>query len=964
MIVTDYADKGNLRENLTKVIENNWNKRLFMLYKIISGLNQIHSQNLVHCDFHDGNILNHKNKYERYTDEIYISDLGLCQPVKFSKEYDIYGVIPFMAPEVLRGKPYTPANLMKKCWDEDPLKRPSAEEIENIIKNWIRRPYGNKIKSESLDPTIVDNIMSFGKILNNQSIDIVKYESGKYYQNGLEIENDIVFELYNKAAENGDSFAQYNLGLYYQEIEKDNTKAFELFEKSAKKEQGDAQNYLGYFYENGIKVQKDLEKAFYLYQKSAENGNKFAQYNLISYYLNGWKVDEKSIEQEDDKMQYKLGYFYEIQKNLEKSFYWYQKSATNENKFAQYNLGLYYQNGLGTEKNEIEAFKWFEKSAKQDNSDAQNYLGFLYKNGSEKIQKDLKESFNWYQKSAKNGNKIAQYNLGNFYRFGWGIEKNEIEARNWYNELAGQHNKFFVENEKFLENITNENPFSHIQFNEPIFDTNDSEFVTVKTTIFPGISETSYIEVKKLQKLLISRKDDIDHVLELQPVYTIGIDFQKNSTRPCIACWVTKSLDITVTECLKTIFEDQFEVIYKIVTPLNENNTQGFDNNNLTDYYNLEEENSNNSNHDNNSGSNGSSSNNGHNGNNNNNSNDKNGSNSINSNGDNNDLISTNNNSGNNNDGDDGDGDGDGGNSDDGNDNDSDKHICISSKTNIIVDSKFSQDFKINAKLWAKTIPFKDTALKYEIDVYACGIGELLNNKCSSLNKLGFGYLLQSIKVRVSPLPDNGSDLFDLNEASLPKQLNQKVDSSVGNEMSFNPKFGSSGVDISPGYKKTKNTSYSSQKWKLTYKGPNDDGECWLYERNRDLEINDETFTPGKHSGDWMVNEGMHGFYITITQVLRYEITSWWHKIPLNKKILLQRLPIIAHNLKVTFNDLSDFNGKFKELKPRYKTIGGVINTIGNNEIENNNFNTQALILTNEEFGAINRSLDSVKTVN
>ncbi|POG76259.1 hypothetical protein GLOIN_2v1558004, partial [Rhizophagus irregularis DAOM 181602=DAOM 197198] len=36
---------------------------------------------------------------------------GLCQPVKsFLKKYDIYGVIPFMAPEVLRGKSYTPAS--------------------------------------------------------------------------------------------------------------------------------------------------------------------------------------------------------------------------------------------------------------------------------------------------------------------------------------------------------------------------------------------------------------------------------------------------------------------------------------------------------------------------------------------------------------------------------------------------------------------------------------------------------------------------------------------------------------------------------------------------------------------------------------------------------------------------------------------------------------------------------------
>ncbi|GET04580.1 kinase-like domain-containing protein [Rhizophagus clarus] len=34
--------------------------------------------------------------------EVYISDLGLCQPAKSLKKHDIYGVIPFMAPEVLR----------------------------------------------------------------------------------------------------------------------------------------------------------------------------------------------------------------------------------------------------------------------------------------------------------------------------------------------------------------------------------------------------------------------------------------------------------------------------------------------------------------------------------------------------------------------------------------------------------------------------------------------------------------------------------------------------------------------------------------------------------------------------------------------------------------------------------------------------------------------------------------------
>ncbi|RGB35619.1 kinase-like domain-containing protein [Rhizophagus diaphanus] len=204
MVVMDYANKGNLRKNLTSIVENNWNRKLFMLYDIISGLNEIHEENLIHCDFHDGNILNHNNNDG---DKIYISDLGLCQPVKsFLKKYDIYGVLPFMAPEVLRGKSYTPAsdiysfsmimweftsgvppfnniahdiqlclsickgkrpeiientpqcyvNLMKKCWNEDPLKRPSTSEVKKVIENWIIRPYNKEINEE-----LKSNIMEF-----------------------------------------------------------------------------------------------------------------------------------------------------------------------------------------------------------------------------------------------------------------------------------------------------------------------------------------------------------------------------------------------------------------------------------------------------------------------------------------------------------------------------------------------------------------------------------------------------------------------------------------------------------------------------------------------------------------------------------------------------------------------------------------------------------------------------------
>ena len=198
----DYIEEGSLRKNLPKIVKDNWYYKLLKLYKIITGLKGIHHNNLIHCDFHDGNILN-------FDKSSYISDLGLCRSANYFQSFkkdDIYGVIPFMAPEVLRGKPYTKAsdiysfsmimweftsgvspfidkahdlqlclsickgerpkiientplcyaNLMEKCWDEDPLKRPSASEVRSIIKKWIY-PESEDINEENITEFIKAN---------------------------------------------------------------------------------------------------------------------------------------------------------------------------------------------------------------------------------------------------------------------------------------------------------------------------------------------------------------------------------------------------------------------------------------------------------------------------------------------------------------------------------------------------------------------------------------------------------------------------------------------------------------------------------------------------------------------------------------------------------------------------------------------------------------------------------------
>jgi serine/threonine protein kinase len=189
IMVMNYMKKGNLREYLRKNYRNlDLEEKLLFLKQITQGLKDIHRKHLVHQDFHSGNIVvDEKIKY--YGGEItcHITDLGLSKPVSEKEsENTIYGLMPYMAPEVLgRGKPYTQAadiyslgmimyeivagmppfynelhdiglilqickgvrpqfpekvkylqilvDLIKQCWDNEPNNRPTIKKISRIV---------------------------------------------------------------------------------------------------------------------------------------------------------------------------------------------------------------------------------------------------------------------------------------------------------------------------------------------------------------------------------------------------------------------------------------------------------------------------------------------------------------------------------------------------------------------------------------------------------------------------------------------------------------------------------------------------------------------------------------------------------------------------------------------------------------------------------------------------------------
>src|SRR5687767_9972363 len=104
MIVLKYYENGSLRNYLLNESEISCQVKIDKLCDISNGLLNIHNSGKVHKDFHSGNIL--------CDDGLYIGDLGMCQLANNEEQLvkkGVHGVLPYIAPEVLRECRYTKA---------------------------------------------------------------------------------------------------------------------------------------------------------------------------------------------------------------------------------------------------------------------------------------------------------------------------------------------------------------------------------------------------------------------------------------------------------------------------------------------------------------------------------------------------------------------------------------------------------------------------------------------------------------------------------------------------------------------------------------------------------------------------------------------------------------------------------------------------------------------------------------
>ncbi|CAG8604119.1 9773_t:CDS:2, partial [Paraglomus occultum] len=191
VLIMNYYKYGDLRHYLHQsLIPVPWTWRLDLLRELARELYSIHKVEIVHKDLHSGNVLvDIKGDIEHW--KANLTDFGLSGPANQTdneRQSRKYGVISYTAPEILGGGPKTKASdiyafgmimwelsadnppfyeddsdsrdiivkilggerpriipgtpkcyeeLMKKCWDADPSKRPTAAEVFDEILGFL-----------------------------------------------------------------------------------------------------------------------------------------------------------------------------------------------------------------------------------------------------------------------------------------------------------------------------------------------------------------------------------------------------------------------------------------------------------------------------------------------------------------------------------------------------------------------------------------------------------------------------------------------------------------------------------------------------------------------------------------------------------------------------------------------------------------------------------------------------------
>eukprot|EP01135_Chromosphaera_perkinsii_P002976 Nk52_evm87s230 gene=Nk52_evmTU87s230 len=235
------------------------------------------------------------------------------------------------------------------------------------------------------------------------------YAAGK----GIDVDEDEAEKWEEAAAQAGDADAQNNRGVQFMKEENDPKLAFNLYKKAAEQGQAFGMINMGYCLISGEGVQVNEKEGFSWLSKAAKiKHHPTASYNLAVCHEHG------------------LG----TPKNTKLAFKLYNEAAESGHAHAQSNIGYFYHHGIEVAKDELEAIKWYKLAADKGVEQANFNLGEIYLFGSAKVQ-DSAEAIAYYRAAAVEGNTEGAFCVASLYELP-GPEQDFEDAFIFYSQAA------------------------------------------------------------------------------------------------------------------------------------------------------------------------------------------------------------------------------------------------------------------------------------------------------------------------------------------------------------------------------------------------------------------------------------------------------------------------------------------------------------------------------------------------
>jgi len=134
---------------------------------------------------------------------------------------------------------------------------------------------------------------------------------------------------------------------------------------------------------------------------------------------------------------FNLGVFYDLGLGIDedpyKAAYWYAQAAERGDPRAQYNLGLVHMQGKGVAQSYTEAEKWFLRAALQDHAQAQHNLGIMYYEGLGRVEHNYEKGMQWLHRAKINGFRKGRNDLN---AFGLTVSQAEIYTESGWKGLV------------------------------------------------------------------------------------------------------------------------------------------------------------------------------------------------------------------------------------------------------------------------------------------------------------------------------------------------------------------------------------------------------------------------------------------------------------------------------------------------------------------------------------------------